>query len=649
MIPFQIKLNGIAINEDLFNWQDITIQADYVNTQGGVYPTPAVNIPSMEFTGEAASMINSWIDNGINGGVGGLFNGMPIQLISCGIPVFEGYLNLAAPDTEIQCDIVKVPLVNLYLADDINSKIDSFRFEYLADPAVNFINSTDFIPVPYLNQKKVNPAEVVITLISIYAISKELYEAICNLTNAVGQVIASATTTTASGGISAANLVADIGYAVLILAYTIAILAALVTLILKLIDAFYPIVKYKYGMYTRELMRKAAGYLGMQFQSTIFTDPDSPYYNEITMPAKRAYGYKSTPIVPFVAQINEIYSSDKSYGYFDGTFGDLLRLNMDKFNAAIKVEDINGVKTLRFERRDYWADQVAVSMPDIRERDADPHGTNASEIFANYYITYTPDYTDENTIDEYDGTAASMHLSITNISDQKYNLLKNNKEIRLPIAKGCRKEFLNDIEEALNVVIQIYEGLINTIAALVNAIAAGLNTIISVINLVGASIPSIPTITAANFTAIENRVGVMIISGNYFEVPKTFIIDPKDGYRLLNISKLLESPMTLMNNPRHITLLNNKGWQQGFHSIEFGVNEYGDYNQYYIYRQKTIPLCCEDFVSLLNKNVIQTYDGIPAEIMNLNWNQYNQTATIDYRIKRKFASNLTPTYIYDGR
>jgi len=238
MIPFQIKLNGIAINEDLFNWQDITIQADYVNTQGGVYPTPAVNIPSMEFTGDAAVMINNWISNGSNGGVGGLFNGMPIVLISCGIPVFEGYLNLAAADTEIQCDIVKVPLVNLFLADDINSKIDSFRFEYLADPSVNLITTSDFVPIPYLNQKKVNPTETIIALISIYALSKELYEAVCNLTNAAGQVIASATTTGASGGISAANLIADIAYAVLVLAYTIAILGALVTLILQLIDAF---------------------------------------------------------------------------------------------------------------------------------------------------------------------------------------------------------------------------------------------------------------------------------------------------------------------------------------------------------------------------------------------------------------------------
>jgi len=649
MIPFQIKLNGIAINEDLFNWQDITIQADYVNTQGGVYPTPVVNIPSMEFTGDAAVMINNWIQNGINGGVGGIFNGMPIQLLSCGIVVFEGYLNLASSDVEIQCDIVKVPLVNLFMADDINSKIDSFRFEYLADPSVNIITTADFIPVPYLNQKKVNPAEVVITFLSIYALSKELYEAICNLTNAIGQITGSSTTTTASQGIAAANLIADIAYGVLILAYIVAILASIVTLITKLIDAFYPAVKRKYGMYTRELMKKACQYLGMQFESSIFTDPASPYYNEVTMPAKRAYGFKSTPIVPFVAQIDEIYSSDKSYGYFDGTFGDLLRLNMDKFNAAIKVEDVNGVKTLRFERRDYWQDQIAISIPDIRERDADPHGTNAAEIFANYYITYTPDYTDENTIDEYDGTSASMHLSINNIADEKYNLLKNNKEIRLPVAKGCRKEYLTDVEEALDFLLQIYEGLVNTIGALVYVISLGLNAIISVINLVGANIPTIPLIQPANFSGIQNRIGVLMISSNYFEIPKTFIVDPKDDYKVLNISKLLESPMTLMNNPRDITALNNMGWNEGFHSIDFGQNEYGGFNQYYIYRQKTIPLCCEDFVSLLNKNIIQTYDGLPAEIMNLNWNQYNQTATIDYRIKKQFAANLTPKYIYDGR
>jgi len=649
MIPFQIKLNGIAINEDLFNWQDITIQADYVNTQGGVYPTPAVNIPSMEFTGDAAVMINNWISNGSNGGVGGLFNGMPIQLISCGIPVFEGYLNLAAADTEIQCDIVKVPLVNLFLADDINSKIDSFRFEYLADPSVNLITTSDFVPIPYLNQKKVNPTETIIALISIYALSKELYEAICNLTNAAGQVIASATTTGASGGISAANLIADIAYAVLVLAYTIAILGALVTLILQLIDAFYSVIKHKYGMYTRELMQKGAAYLGMDFKSSIFMDSASPYYNEVTIPAKRAYGYRSTPIVPFVAQIDEIYSSDKSYGYFDGTFGDLLRLNMDKFNAAIKVEDINGVKTLRFERRDYWQDQIAITMPDIRERDGDPHGTNASEIFANYYLTYTPDYTDENTIDEYDGTAASMHLSITNINDQRYNLLKNNKEIRLPIAKGCRKEEYTDVEMVLIIILKAYQGLIGVVANLINLISSGINSIISVINTIGGSIPTIPAVPVANFVTIENRIGVMIISSNYFEVPKTIIVDPADNQRITSTSKLYESAMILMNNPMQLPALNNMNWPQGFHAIEFGQNEYGGYNQYYIYRQKTIPLCCEDFVSLLNKNIIQTYDGLPAEIMNLNWNQYNQTATIDYRIKKQYASNLTPKYIYDGR
>ena len=649
MIPFQIKLNGIAIQEDLFNWQDITIQADYINQAGGVYPTPAVNIPSMEFTGNAAMMINDWIASGTAGGNGGIFQGIPIELISCGIPVFQGYLNLAASDVEIQCDIVKVPMVNLFLADDINSKIDSFRFEFLADPSMNIITTADFVPVPYLNQKKNNPVEVILTMITIYAVSKELYEAICNLTNAVGQVIASATTTGASQGISSANLIADIAYVVLILAYVISILAALITLVTKLLDTFFPKIKFKYGMFTRDLMSKGAEYLGMKFASTIFTNPSSPYYNEITMPAKHAYGTGSTSIVPFVAQIDEIYSSDKSYGYFDGTFGDLLRLNMDKFNAAIRVEDINGVKTLRFERRDYWQDQIAISIPDIRERNADPHGTNASEIYANYYLTYTADYTDENTIDEFDGTSGSMHLTINNLTDQKYNLLKNNKEIRLPIAKGCRKEQLTDLEEILKVLINIVEGLVNTIRALVHVIELGINGIISVLNFFGANIPTIPVIQPVNFTIIENRIGVLILSQNYFEVPKTFIVDPKNDYKVSVESKLLEAPMTLMNNVLQVGSVNNAGWPEGFHSIEFGQNEYGGFNQYYIYRQKTIPLCCEDFVSLLNKNIIQTYDGKIAEIMNLNWNQYNQTATIDYRIKTQFASNLTPKYIYDGR
>jgi hypothetical protein len=242
-----------------------------------------------------------------------------------------------------------------------------------------------------------------------------------------------------------------------------------------------------------------------------------------------------------------------------------------------------------------------------------------------------------------------MHLSITNINDQRYNLLKNNKEIRLPIAKGCRKEEYTDVEMVLIIILKAYQGLIGVVANLINLISSGINSIISVINTIGGSIPTIPAVPVANFVTIENRIGVMIISSNYFEVPKTIIVDPADNQRITSTSKLYESAMILMNNPMQLPALNNMNWPQGFHAIEFGQNEYGGYNQYYIYRQKTIPLCCEDFVSLLNKNIIQTYDGLPAEIMNLNWNQYNQTATIDYRIKKQYASNLTPKYIYDGR
>lgn len=645
-VNLQFILDGVGIPEEAVNWHDISPTADYVEHDGsggalGLVPQGQVDlgVTNLDFTLSACDQINNWIN------LGKIHHAMPFRVDACGITIFSGFLDLTAPETEIQCDFVKAKVKSITAPDFFEDKANSFRFEFLF--TIGYIANSSFIRVPYIRNKKINPIEVGAIIASTVVVVKEIGESVKRLPPAVSNLINSIMSCIPINFFNLWILTQAILELAALLVYLYFMILLFIKLITDLLLLFFRPVKFKLGMYTRDILNAGASYLGYQFNSSIFFDSDSPFYNDVHLPAKHADGVTNDNKPFAVMDIDEILTPDTSYGYPDSTFGDFIRLQMMRFNAGIRITYLP-TPTITLERRDYWNSFTGVNMPDIRERNADPHGTNASELYANYFLTLTADPTDENTIDEWVGTSASVNFQPTGVSQQN-NMLKGSKAVTLPIAKGCRKEELTMAEIMVR---DLYDFFIefNTYLRIgFNVFHGGLEAwaVPWINDNLGVRLPTWPTVPDDAPNPVVSRVGCLLLTDDFFAIPKHFIVDPTTIHITPN-SKYICSPATLMVNRYGYSSMTNMGWVGGFHSINFPVNIQGGHNQYYTYKGKTIPFCCSDFVQVTDNNMINTFNGSQAELMKLNYNLYDGTAKVDYRVKTKYMNDLTAQYTYDG-
>jgi hypothetical protein len=70
----------------------------------------------------------------------------------------------------------------------------------------------------------------------------------------------------------------------------------------------------------------------------------------------------------------------------------------------------------------------------------------------------------------------------------------------------------------------------------------------------------------------------------------------------------------------------------------------GKHNQYWLYREQKIPFCFEDFTTILDNNQVETASGEIAEIESLEWNIWDNFATISYRVNRIYDNNFQITF-----
>ena len=82
-----------------------------------------------------------------------------------------------------------------------------------------------------------------------------------------------------------------------------------------------------------------------------------------------------------------------------------------------------------------------------------------------------------------------------------------------------------------------------------------------------------------------------------------------------------------------------------YHYINSFKQINGKHNQFWIYREQKIPFCFEDFVNLLDSNQVETVQGEPAEIESLEWDIWNNYATINYRVNRLYDDNFNITFL----
>lgn len=626
------------VNEDIKNWRDLEIEVNFDNDDGG---HGTVRSGELIFTGGLAEKINNWNAAGL--GVGpGIFEAPQFRIDVCGSgnAIFEGGINTAACETLYECDEVTAPL-RANGIDRLSDLASSFSWQYLADVR-GIIGQSDYILVPYVINSIPDYFNVIVAGLSLFAIVKEFREVIektvslvNDLTGDTSMAVGSIVNPVIATAMAIGRVLVDIIKITLYIAYLLFIVRAMIDLIRMIFDNLIQPVKYKKGMRVVDLFQKACNHLGFGFSSSILT---GAHINDVIVPRKTALTTNKTVVQNIFGLKNlkrKDYDDSKnpsSVGYPDGTFSDLIVNEEQRLNCKARVIG----NTLYFETEEFFASIANYTLPDIKNKNADPHSTNACELASNYKISYQLDDQDNNTYDSYEGTSAQMILSLRTFQNQKNILLKNITEVNLAYSLAKRKEQLSAVEEVVGTLYDLAAEVYNTITGFINKVLQTIDKIIKAIaNLTGANPPGIKLIDPFPPNPIQARIGMMLLGSDFIGVNKIMVIDSSN--KLHSNNERLTSARYLIDE------LHFSNFAIRF-ADSFG-NPKNDHNQWLIYTDKEIPFCCADYESILKNNFIKTFDKKLAKVKSLIWNPYTNKARITYRVKELYTKNFNQSYL----
>jgi len=621
--------------------------------------TPSASIQNIafEWLGETAKKINAYVAGGNSGKSNGIYEGLPLKVLVCNTSLgFDMILDLTAQAATFECDRVVCPFKQVGGVDWFSTLSAGFSFWYLAgaltDPANGYkgpgqITIADFKKTPYVISTIPNYTQTITLSISLLAVIwqtkdtiKKLAQAIDKLAGDIGSLIGY--NVAAPGKIG--DIVADVIIIVAELVYLIILLNTFLTLFDDIGKNLIQAKKYKYCMRTQDLFRKACEYMGLQFSSTIYA-VGSPFENETWMPKKIVMPQFQTNF--FDITQNQLFSrpadengNSNAYGYYDGSVQQFIQDMCTIHNASIVI--INGV--CHFEEVHFWNKQNPYKIPNTSElgyvvQSPDPHGTNATECPGALLVEFQTDTTDLNTVNYYAGTSCQIIVAPKKVGNIQHLLTPPGQTIIFPCALGKRKNYLTSFESALNNFISNVDQFLQCF--ILKGILTEFQDILTVASDAANHRP--PTQDQFNTTynilhglginSLDDRFGWLLLSDDTFSVPKLFI-----GYDEGGDWKVKDDP----NNPQIATAINYTNHFQGKNLATRG-------NQYLTYNNKTFPFCCEDFLQVLNNNILLTPTGEYGKITKLIWNLEDEKAEqVDYRINTNFTNNLTETVIVDG-
>ena len=316
---------------------------------------------------------------------------------------------------------------------------------------------------------------------------------------------------------------------------------------------------------------------------------------------------------------------------------DFYRLMIEKFNGKLLYEEGN---VLRFEREDYTTSAYNYILPPV---DQTSFRLNHDELIANYVVSYQTDTNDKNTLQNYYGTETQVITQQISNYNQRVSiegLVKRN----ISLARGTRKNEFTYIEN-------IVRGFLKAISAAINAYTVLLNTNILALNIAAQlalapirvltgllgipfNVPKIivPFLGYTDLTSkIDERIGMLLMENDFVSVPKDLILSVNNtNNRATNIQtsdKTLNNSLTLYNNYHAINSFlptedNPEGKQREIHDVE------------------GVPFCFDDYELVRDSNYMKDDIGRDGEILSLNWNVRKLTASINYKVKQIWTTNL---------
>lgn len=613
MLNIIYYINGVSIKSPA-NHKELSLELNFDEDS----PDCRLTTNKWRFVNENAKIINDYIAAGLTGSYG-IFQGLPFDIVlqdGTSTETFKLYLDLTDEATfssyEVNCIAKEYSKIQW-----LNDIADSFSFEYLHEET-SYLPSSNFVAIPYVINTVPNYREVFLVIFAVTYIANQLYHEASYISEKLGE---------------AGNPFQAVGSAIALsihILYLITLLIALVKLINDIIDLIVQPVKYHKGMYAKDLIQCACDYLQLDFESTILKGIT---FNKLyILPEK----LENPPDQDDERILGFLSPNADQKGYYNGTFGQLLRDLKSMFNAKIIIQN----EVLKFERIDYNNSVESYTIPDIRQ---DFYSFNSDEINSNYLIEFRTDVNDRNTIQEYTGTIFQAIIQPLTVSNIKLKLMKGLKQVIIPFALGKRKEDLTLPE-------QLLDTFLTAIGAVLNVLIIAANAVIDLVNAIGKIIkvlsnildffgvdnnleaPSIEPIPSVDFGSIINdRIGMLLLENDSVIVPKILMVEQGSIDRNTKLTS------------DHATVLSARYLYENFHYI----NSFAPYtgnpkgNQWKRIRIDKVPFTLSDFLKVKNNNRVFDSYGNTAKIENLQWNPWTQLATIEYRINYKYTNNLT--------
>jgi len=584
---------------------------------------------------------------GGNSGGPGIYEGLPIKWDiedkNGRINILDHYLDLTNPDTLIDCDRIIATSRARGGIDWLNDITNNVYYNILLKNGT--ITSNDYIQVPYVISGIPDYKETAIAILTAYAILSTLRD----MRKEMLKVIADISSITSA--------IAGILKALILIVWIIATLLVIIQLIINIKDTLIQSIKYHAGMRLQRLLEAGATAIGLKFVSTIFNDPI--YRDTIIIPAK----FETLDDISDLDNRGFSKPTTKSNGYFDGSYRELLAISKDMFNAKLVIIG----KELHLERKDTNVAQAKYKLPDIK---LEPFRNNANELIANYAIEFRVDERDENTIDQYKGTITNVLTQPKKIVNSDMVLMKGAKTVSIPFALVKRKKTLTRVEKMMDNLFKDYPILVNAVVLVLNAIIVIRNRIIKRIKkflkrlkTIGIKIQFKPKplkqIPFVNAQTIEQRINMMLLSSDDFQVPKIGTFDiSNETTKKEKSTDAVSIWNNLLNNIVSGTTLarqtkaketNDTDWAadtlyEKFHFINSHAPSSGNPkgNQWDRHEVLIPHFCKEDLLKINNNNnVIFTHDGRVAKIETLTWNLHDEVASGTIRIHQTYTKNLT--------
>ena len=423
-------LDGVQYNAPE-GWEDVTIEAEYVNDN----IQPSLTVSEYSFPLEAREAILNWFHNGVGG-----FEGMPFELILYNNQAqqisFKSFLDFTSNYQELLQDgRISVGTIKEDNIDDLYSKLEAVTFGYLE--AIGSVTNADYVPQEYVVEKKFNMIELLITSITLFLMIKELAESIERTSDAIAEAT----------GIAAAGFTGTVGAAILLvlkaiiaIAYTAILLIAIINLAQILINSLVSPIREHKTILLRHALEVVASHLGYGLIAPnidfdyIHYLPSNPRLDDKTFDGF-INSTKGTPTgIPNVLD----------YGY---NCKDMFILAKELINGKIAIigNDIH----VRPKNDSFWLNSATWQMP---SKLIEVKKYNLDELKSTRLIQFKTDLNDEWTIDKYKGTAYEIKTSPINVINPKAILLKGLDETNFNVALGNRKDELNAIENLMKVV-----------------------------------------------------------------------------------------------------------------------------------------------------------------------------------------------------